>query len=700
MVLCSFLIAPALLAGIHHSSAQEARYFRISGPAPSAIIAFLPDGSIVWSNALPDTNYIVQTVRATPAGTDWVHYVQLPVTHSVNTNRLIAFNPPSGMALVPAGSFSMGDSLDLDPQGVPVHTVYVSGSYMDQSDVTEALWQRVYDWATNHGYSFDNPGSVNNQFTKGPDHPVVDVDWYDCVKWCNARSEMAGLTPAYYTGPGQSVVYRSGDMDISSSWVHWDGNGYRLPTEAEWEKAARGGPSGQRFPWGDTISEGRANYNAEPNPLNNGGYTFDLGPYSGFNTNFDTGTFPHTSPINYFAPNGYGLYDMAGNVFQWCWDYYDQNWYSNTGAVANDTRGPTSSPYNDRVTRGGSWEGIANYARCASRYSDSPSRVSYELGFRCVRGLLNWPAGMVLVPAGSFSMGDSGASPLSGVHAVYVSGFYMDRYDVTEALWSQVYDWATNHGFSFSSPGSVYDGHSKGLHNPLVDVNWYDAVKWCNARSAMAGLTPAYYTDPDKTMVYRTGQADISSACVNWNGGYRLPTEAEWEKAARGGLSGQRFPLGDTISESQANYFAKPDVFSYDVSSYTAFNTNFDVGGYPYTSPVTYFPPNGYGLCDMAGNVWQWCWDWYDPNWYLDSEAATDNTRGPASPPPPEARVERGGGWGNDVSDLGCAYRSGLYPGSSETGIGFRCVRAAPISNAKSAEGGGQGPIPTLASSS
>ena len=84
------------------------------------------------------------------------------------------------------------------------------------------------------------------------------VDWYDAVKWCNARSQQAGLTPVYYTDAGMTQVYTNGYAD--AVYVNWAANGYRLPTEAEWEKAARGGLSGQRFPWGNTISESQANY--------------------------------------------------------------------------------------------------------------------------------------------------------------------------------------------------------------------------------------------------------------------------------------------------------------------------------------------------------------------------------------------------------------------------------------------------------
>ena len=239
-------------------------------------------------------------------------------------------NVPSGMALIPAGSFTMGNCMN-SSEGysyeLPLHTVYVSAFYMDKYDVTKSLWDSVYQWAITHGYSFDHAGSGN-----AANHPVQTIDWYDAVKWCNARSEKEGKTPAYYTTSAQTVVYRSGDMDISNSCVKWS-SGYRLPTEAEWEKAARGGASGQRFPWGNTISWSQANYFAYPS-----GYSYDVNPTSGYHPTFATGAWPYTSPVGYFAPNGYGLYDMAGNVWQWCWD-----WYGGYGSVFYYLRHDNSS---------------------------------------------------------------------------------------------------------------------------------------------------------------------------------------------------------------------------------------------------------------------------------------------------------------------------------------------------------------------
>jgi len=242
----------------------------------------------------------------------------------------------------------------------------------------------------------------------------------------------------------------------------------------------------------------------------------------------------------------------------------------------------------------------------------------------------------------------------------YVSAFYMDVNLVSYSQWQSVYNWATNHGYTFDYPGS-----GKASTHPVQTIDWYDAVKWCNARSEMEGKTPAYYTDAELSVPYRSGEV---APHVNWNAGYRLPTEAEWEKAARGGASGQRFPWGNTISESQANYYGCTGCYSYDLGP-NGFNAIFATGAYPYTSPVGYFAPNGYGLYDMGGNVWEWCWDWYGTPY-----AGGSNPRGPASG---SDRVDRGGSWGYNAIGCRTPSRDDYDPTFSSILIGFRSVLPA-----------------------
>ena len=288
-------------------------------------------------------------------------------------------NGMDGMVLIPAGSFTMGDNLDGDSDAVPIG-VTVSAFYMDTNLVSYSQWQSVYSYATSHGYGFVNAGSG-----KAANHPVQTVDWYDVVKWCNVRSQQAGLPPVYYTDAGLTQVYTNLEVTV---YVNWAAKGYRLPTEAEWEKAARGGLSAQRFPWGNIICETNANYYGCTSGC---GWSYDLGP-NGCNAAFATGAYPYTSPVGYFAANGYGLNDMAGNVFEWCWDWDAAPTYPPGSPYlgGTDPRGPVG-PLGVRVLRGGDWaSGYASSARCANRSNYdavSPGYAGYSFGFRCVRGL-------------------------------------------------------------------------------------------------------------------------------------------------------------------------------------------------------------------------------------------------------------------------------------------------------------------------
>lgn len=288
------------------------------------------------------------------------------------------------------------------------------------------------------------------------------------------------------------------------------------------------------------------------------------------------------------------------------------------------------------------------------------------------------PASMTLIPAGVFQMGDAlndGWSPDGPVHTNYVSAIYMDKFEVTKALWDSVFQWATNHGYSFTNSGL-----GKALNHPVHSVNWYDVVKWCNARSEMEGKTPAYYTESLQTNIYRTGEADVQNDWVNWQAGYRLPTEAEWEKAARAGIMGRRFSWADTdtISHERANYYSTT-AYAYDVSATRGFNTNFNDGVVPYTAPVNYFPANGYGLSGTTGNVAEWCWDKYDSTWYSQAAASDDDTRGPLGMLADDAaRLVRGGAYGSDSFNCRVAYRRAASRSGASPDRGFRTVLPVP----------------------
>lgn len=239
------------------------------------------------------------------------------------------------MVLIPGGTNS-----GTDPD-YGTYSLTVDSLYMDATEVTKAEWDKVYAWAITNGYSFSNAGSGY-----GSNHPVHTVNWYDCVKWCNARSEKGGQTPCYTVS---GSIYKSGEIAPA---CNFNVNGYRLPTSVEWEYAARGGVIGKRFPWGDTISHDLSNYNAN----------YDA-PYD---ESYPEGKHPNyaeTSPVGALAKNGYGIYDMAGNVMEWC----------------TDIIGGSS-----RRIRGGSWLNNANSARCGLESQGNAGSESILFGFRTI----------------------------------------------------------------------------------------------------------------------------------------------------------------------------------------------------------------------------------------------------------------------------------------------------------------------------
>ena len=247
---------------------------------------------------------------------------------------------------IPAGSFEMGAAEESD---APVHTVKLKAFSIAETELTYGEWSKVRSWAEPFGYEFDQVGEG-----RGEEHPVTNVSWYDAVKYCNAKSERAGLKPCYYTGKGRTFadVYRAGRKNLTELMVDWGADGYRLPTEAEWEKAARGGVNGQRYPSGANLSKDDANYDDTK-----GG----------------------TKKVKGYPPNNFGLYDVAGNVWEWCWDWYESGY----GGSNVNPHGPEHGDF--RVVRGGGWSNHIEFCRVAYRDNYGPRGANGLNGIRLAR---------------------------------------------------------------------------------------------------------------------------------------------------------------------------------------------------------------------------------------------------------------------------------------------------------------------------
>lgn len=247
-----------------------------------------------------------------------------------------------------------------------------------------------------------------------------------------------------------------------------------------------------------------------------------------------------------------------------------------------------------------------------------------------------WPASyknklglnLRLIPGGSYLMGSPPEEAgrywhEAPQHKVQLSPFYITDKEITNAQYGQFLS-ATGH----APPVYWLDKNLNAPQQPVVGVTWQDAMDFANWLSQITSET------------------------------YRLPTEAQWEAAARGGLTGQPFPWGSQPPEQGQRFLAN-------------YNPNpYDKDGFLYAAPVGSFPPNGYGLYDMAGNAAEWCWDWYDPAYYARSPYEN-----PGGPPSGSYRVIRGGSWYARARELRCAARQFFRPSRADGFVGFRLVR-------------------------
>jgi formylglycine-generating enzyme required for sulfatase activity len=297
---------------------------------------------------------------------------------------------PSGMALIPGGEFDMGDHHAVgEADELPVHAVYVDSFLMDVREVScrqycdflnaayaqgwiEVSSGRVklvgdnwplcntYYYSWNSRIHWDEIAETFSVTPGKEDHPIGDVSWFGAVVFANWRSAEAGLTPCY---------------DLETWECDFGADGYRLPTEAEWEYAARGGEHDPYyiFPWGSDVIDGsKANYSDSGDPWDD--------------------DYPETTPVGYYngsqspagsdMANAYGLYDMAGNMWEWCHDWYQPDYY--TYSPYDNPTGPVGGVY--MCARGGSWYDWDNIKlRCSNRYYHTNHHCGPSFGCRLVR---------------------------------------------------------------------------------------------------------------------------------------------------------------------------------------------------------------------------------------------------------------------------------------------------------------------------
>ena len=465
------------------------------------------------------------------------------------------------MVYVPGGTFRMGATAEQGSDAYdwekPTHSVTLSGYYIGKYEVTQALWKAIMG---------NNPSCF-----KGDDLPVENVSRTDCQVFIMKLNLLTGKK-------------------------------FSLPTEAQWEYAARGGKSGgTKYSGSDDI--GNVAW-CEINSSNK------------------------THPVGTKSPNSLGIYDMSGNVWEWCQDWYRD--YS-----SNSQTNPTglirmSGP----VGRGGGWYNGARDCRVSNRIF-TPVLRSSGLGFRLALSeqqdeeseaeVLNETENqsdpnldkfevngvtfeMVYVPGGTFTMGATAEQGKDAyywekpTHSVTLSGYYIGKYEVTQAQWKAIMG---------NNPSGF-----KGDNLPVERVSWDDCQEFIIKLNELTGKK------------------------------FSLPTEAQWEYAARGGKSvGTKYSGRDNI-ENVAWYL--------------------DNSGLK-THPVGTKSPNSLGIYDMTGNVWEWCQDWFDYDYYKNSP--TTNPTGPNSG---SNRVYRGGSWDSSARYCRVLNRSNFTPDDRSNSLGFR----------------------------
>ena len=482
----------------------------------------------------------------------------LPVNDSVPSDSILTFTVNGisfNMVAVEGGTFTMGATSEQQRVAYewekPAHTVKLSDFSIGETEVTEELWYAVM-------------GESQYSRCKNKNLPVAHVSWNECQEFITQLNQLTGKN-------------------------------FRLPTEAEWEYAARGGKEsmGYRYAGSNTLSE--------------------VAWYTGNSENV-------THTVKQKQPNELGLYDMSGNVWEWCQDWYG-DYYS---FEETNPTGPSAASY--RVRRGGGSCYKARDCRTSIRDRYNPAYGENNLGLRLALTIKVLPSTkpvvtkkittqtfavngvsftMVDVEGGTFMMGANNARyEESPSHSVTLSDFSIGETEVTQELWEAVMG---------NDPS--YFPRFEGPQLPVEQVSWNDCQEFITQLNQLTGKN------------------------------FRLPTEAEWEYAARGGnkSKGYKYAGSNNID---------------DVAWYW---TN----GSSKTHPVKQLLRNELFLYDMSGNVWEWCQDWYGS---YSSGAQTN----PTGPERGFERVYRGGSWGGEERFCRVLERGHKAPTDNFRHIGLR----------------------------
>lgn len=358
-------------------------FFRVSSPQGEVVISSLSrEGVLTWSSAVVPGSYLVERTYEL-SSSDWA-----PISRGQSSNEVISVkvldpHPPAGMVFIPGGTFLMGNTNDASQWADPMFLATVSPFFMKRHEATVAEVTAVLQWGYDRGLAIVNGNYVQdlkgtnllilkqfdseisfatNRFAFRPGRerfPAHYISWYGAVTYCNWAGAMEGLEPCYDLDTWACDLLR---------------RGYRLPTEAEWEWAARGGYEQKRFPWAhkETITHQDANYRSSTNNW------YDVSPTRDYHPDY-AGSRPGSSPVGTFAPNNFGLYDMSGNVWEWTGDWGKRY----TRDAKTDPTGPATGDF--KVFRGGAWRTTAERTTCAVRYlSARPAGVVNDVGFRVV----------------------------------------------------------------------------------------------------------------------------------------------------------------------------------------------------------------------------------------------------------------------------------------------------------------------------